>query len=378
MKRIFTLLLFILGLTLLLAIHASAEAETVTFYNGSTVYMTRYTDESGTITLPSGPSGGNQKFVGWIQKSGNADTLYPAGSTLTLSEGGSMAFEAVKLELKTLTGAAVSVGSPTTLRFDGAVGAADYNRLADLLGAENIKMGILIAPTDSIAGSQSDSKLRLNTNTAGLLARETSSFFYTTDRYGVFSGRTNAIADADLLTSYSARAYVTLDFGDRQVTVYATYTPEDHDRLPHYVIAKSFEDRTTAAAGYHVHACADAKNYYSPYSQSALNALRSNLDKIISVSQLDGGKVLSEYSKTHYGPFVAFNFYTSPYRMDRVLVDNPKGRDTYVIVANSGADTDHISAYFIGHSYRLPNTEWDEWKEDGLYISTANTTGAPF
>ena len=380
MKRILTALLFALGLTVLLALSVGAESGTATFYNGETVYTTANTDENGLLTLPAGPAG-SEKFVGWSIEVGDLEVLYPAGASVELPAGESV-FRAETVALRTLTGAAVSIGSPTTLRFDGALSLADYQRLVSLVGADKITLGLLIAPSTAVYGAQNDSSKFIHGSAAdGLLVR-TSVIAYSTAEQCVFTGRTDAIADDMLLESYSARAYLTVQTQDGSVTVYADYDPEKHDRMAHYVTAMAFEDRTESCKSGHIYTTADAPDHYAFYPESILEQLEARLDKVISVSQWNSTtqsveiRVVSEYAKDIYGGFTAFKFYASPYRVDRVLADDPAGFDTYVIVAEEGADFNNVKVYFIGHSYRPPSP--GEWKADGIYISVRNETGAPF
>ena len=378
MKRILTALLFVLGLTVLLTLSASAESQTATFYNGDTVFTTATADDTGSLTLPAGPKGSRQ-FVGWAVMSAAGEVLFPAGTTLELPEGESI-FTAVTVDLRTLTGAAVSIGSPTTLRFDGALGAADHDRLCALVGADKITAGLLIAPTTEIYGAQSDSTGFMHGCEAdGLLDRVSS--LRSAGGYRVFSGRTAEITDELLLESFSARAYLTVSTPEGDVTVYAEYVPENHDRMAHFVTAKAYEDRTETRTGGHVYTTAEAPEHYAFYPESALAQLKTRLDKVISVSQWNSEtqavdvRVVSEYAKNIYGGFTAFQFYVSPYRVDRVLEDSPAGFDTVVIVAKDGADHNNVSVYFIGHSYRPPQAS--EWKADGIYLAVRNQTNMP-
>ena len=379
MKRMLTALLFALGLTMLLALSVGAESGTATFYNGESVFTSVTTDANGMLTLPQGPTGA-KRFVGWSIAVGDLEALFPAGATVELPAGETI-FRAVTVDLRTLTGAAVSMGSPTTLRFDGALGAADYQRLISLVGAENVTLGLLIAPATSVYGAQTDSaKFTHGCEAEGLIVR-TSAPAYTTADYCVFSGRTDAIADDMLLESYAARAYLTVQTQEGAVTVYADYDPEKHDRMAHFVTAMAFEDRTESRKSDHIYTTADAPNHYALYPEQQLAQLEKRLDKVISVSQWNSQtqtveiRVVSEYAKNIYGGFTAFRFYVSPYRVERVLEDDPTGFDTYVVVAEAGADFHNVKVYFIGHSYRPPSPS--EWKDDGIYISVRNETGAP-
>jgi hypothetical protein len=373
MKRLLTALLFVLGLTVLFTVTVAAEDSTATFYNGDNVYVTVTATSDGTVTLPGCTVA--KGFVGWAYETADGHRLLPAGTTLSIT--GDTAFRAVCADLRTLTGAAVSVGSPTTLRFDGALSVKDYQRLTELVGADNVSVGLLISPTTSVYAAASDStKFQKDCGAAGLLDRS-ASIAYTTAACAVFSGRTDPIPDDMLLESYSARAYLTVTTTEGEITIYADYVPEKHDRMAHFVTAMAFEDRTEKPKDDHVYTTPAVTDHYALYPTGALNELEKRLDKVISVS---GGWdtdpiVANEYAQSMFGNFTEFLFYTSPYRVDRVLTDQPAGFDTYVIVAKEGADFNHIKVYFVGHSYRPPKAE--EWKADGLYISVRNITLLP-
>ena len=204
---------------------------------------------------------------------------------------------------------------------------------------------------------------------------------YTTADYCVFSGRADAIADDMLLESYAVRAYLTVQTQEGTVTIYANYDPKKHNRTAHFVTAMAFEDRTKSCKNDHVYTTADALNHYALYLEQQLEQLKARLDKVISVSQRNSQtqsveiRVVSECAKNIYDGFTVFQFYVSPYRVDRAPEDDLAGFDTYVIVAESGADFNNVKVYFIVNSYRPPSP--NEWKTDGIYISMRNETGAP-
>lgn len=379
MKRLLAVLLFMLGLTVLLTLSVAAEDSTATFYKGDSVYATETLDGTHDLTLPA-CSDADRIFVGWRTDSAEGSVLYPVGTTVTLPEGNSD-FYAVLIDLRTLTGAAVSVGSPTTLRFDGAISAADHAALAELVGAEQITVGMLIAPASQVFDATvGGTVLRKDVAAEGLLDR-IADLERTANGYALFSGRTEAIPDEMLLESFAARAYLTVATVYGEITVYARFDAEKHERMAHFVTAKAFEDRTERRDSSHIYTTESVKSHYAAYPEQTLARLEDRLDKVISVSQWNSQtqsvdiRIANEYAKNIYGTFTEFLFYTSPYRVDRVLEDDPRGFDTYVIVANEGADFRNVKAYFIGHSYRPPSA--NEWKEDGIYLAVRNETGAP-
>ena len=365
MKRFLVLFILTLGSILLLSLGAGAETREAMFYNDGALVESLVLDGDGGVTLPAGPNMGTKKFVGWVVSANGAEHLLVAGDRFVDATGsGNLAFHALGVEIKTLTGAAVSDTSQTKLRFDGAVALADYNRLVALLGADQVKCGVLIAPYMATNAAEFDH----SSTVEGLLDRPADSFLYSTDSLGVFGGRTDEIGGEALLEKYCGRAYLSVTVGGKTHTVYADYSLEDHVRNAHGVTACAFEDRASNATAAYANVTADG--CYSPYTAEQLNALRARLDQVIYVSIMGSGEVLGKYSKDHF-TFYDFNnaHYVSPYRVDRVIED--EGYEIYVVVGKDGADFNTVTAYYIGGSYTPPNRA-EEWKADGIYIKNRN------
>ena len=366
MKRFLVFFAAVLGLALLLAIGIAAEEQTATFYNGTATVTTEQVS-NGTLTLPAAPTVGTKKFIGWTLVQGEQRTLYPAGATLGTLPGGDLRFEAFAISLQTLKGAAVSLTSESTLRFDGALDRADYDALLALVGADNFRYGVLIAPYKSV-GAKS---IELNAPIDGLLVRTASAPLYTNEQYAVFGGRTDVIPDAAILEKYAARAFVSVQLGGTVVTVYGGYNPADHARSVHGISAAAFEDRTSSATT--THQSQTEAGCYSRYSATQLTLLRTRLDKVVCVGSITGTDVENKYSKDNF-TFIAYdpNHYASPYVVKEILREATS--ITYVVVGKDGGDHQNLTAYFLEGSYRAPDRA-NEWKEDGLYITVSTTTG---
>lgn len=365
MKRFLVFFILTFGVILLLSLGVSAKARQAVFYNGSSVEARMPIDEEGGVTLPEGPDMGAKKFVGWVLSDNDTECLYAAGDRFTA--GGDPVFHALGVEIETLTGAAVSYSAPTKLRFDGAVSLADYNRLVSLLGADQVKYGVLIAPYMASNAEAFDHSSSFD----GLLDRSATAFWHSTDTLGIFGGKTDEIGGEQLLEKYCGRAYLSVTIDGKTHTVYADYSLEDHVRNAHGVSACAFEDRSATATAVYANVTADG--CYSPYTEQQLSALRGRLDQVVYVSIDDG--VMSKYSTDNIN-FHDFNtaHYVSPYQLDRVIADdrsNPTGYDIYVVVGKDGADFNTVTAYFIGGSYAPPNRA-EEWKSDGIYIKHKN------
>ena len=370
MKRFLVLFILTFGSIVLLSLGVSAETRKAEFYNNGTLTESLALDGEGGLTLPAGPDMGAKKFVGWVVSVDGTERLCAAGDRFADAAGsGDLAFYAMGVEIKTLTGAAVTYTAPTKLRFDGAVALDDYNRLVALLGADRIKCGVLIAPYVVSEAKSFDH----NSSFAGLLDRPADAFLHSTDTLGIFGGGTDEIEGAALLEKYCGRAYLSVTIDGKTHTVYADYSLDDHVRNAHGVTACAFEDRSAVATATHANLTADG--CYSPYTAQQLNDLRARLDQVVYVSIMESGEVLSKYSKDHF-VFYDFNdaHYVSPYLVDRVIADdknNPTGYDIYVVVGKDGADFNTVTAYYIGGSYAPPNRA-EEWKADGIYIKHKN------
>ncbi|MBE6702101.1 MAG: hypothetical protein E7585_01650 [Ruminococcaceae bacterium] len=370
MKRFFALFAMLVGLTLLFAISAGAEDRTATFYSGNTLVDSQPVTND-TLTLPSAMNIGEKKFVGWTCVNGNSKTLYAADSTISVPRGGDLRFEAFGIELRTLTGAAVSTDGNAALRFDGILGFDDYAALVALVGESNISYGVLIAPYNKASG-------KTITHTAsieGLLVREAQDFFYTTARYCVFGGRTDSIADAAILEKYTARVFLTVKIDSTPITLYANYDAVNHSRSVHAVSAAAFEDRSSYSNS--VYDKKTEAGCYSRFTAEQLSLLKTRLDKVVCVGSVTGTEVESKYSMDNF-TFLSFHpdHYVSPYEVKEILRQD-NGYDsiiTYVVVAKEGADHNHVAAYFVEGSYRAPDRA-TEWKADGIYISVSTATG---
>lgn len=370
MKRLLTLLVAAFGLTLLFAIGISAEERTATFYNGNTK-LEEKSFSGDSLTLPNQVGVGAKRFVGWTLVNGNEKTLYVAGSTISVPEAGDLRFEVCSIDLRTMTGAAVSTTGDAVLRFDGVLNSEDLNALTALVGADNISIGILIAPYKSVGSTP----ITLDASIDGLLNRTSTGFLYTTARYRVFGGKTESIPDNDILEKYTARAYMSINVGGETVTVYAAYNAVDHSRSVHGVSAAAFEDRASIKGGAYTQKT-DA-GCYSRYTSAQLSLLRDRLDKVVCVGSITSTEVEQKYSLDNF-TFISYHpdHYTSPYRVKEILQQD-NGYETiltYVIVATGNADHNDVCAYFLEGSYRAPNRAL-EWREDGIYISTSTSTG---
>lgn len=365
MKRFLVFFILTFGSILLLTLGVSAESREAVFYNGSSVETRLALDSEGGVILPAGPNMGAKKFVGWVVSIDGAERLCAAGDRFADAQGsGDLAFHALGVEIKTLTGAAVTYSAPTKMRFDGAVSLADYNRLVALLGAEQVKCGVLIAPYMASNAQAFDH----NSTFGGLLDRPVDAFLHSTDTLGVFGAKTDEIAGEALLEKYCGRAYLSVTINGKTHIVYADYSLDDHVRNAHGVTAYAFEDRASTATAIYANLTADG--CYSPYTAEQMSAMRVRLDQVVYVSIMENGEVLSKYSKDHF-TFCDFNnaHYVSPYRVDRVIADD--GYDIYVVVGKDGADFNTVTAYYIGGSYTPPNRA-EEWKADGIYIKNRN------
>lgn len=372
MKRLLLLLTLMIALVICFALSAAAESGRATFYYNDAKVTSVSRNADGSFILPAAPDTGARKFIGWVLKDDNGhEGLYAADATYGDTAGKDLRFDALTVDFCTMGGAAVSYNAPNVLRFDGAIAMTDHQRLISLLGAENVTFGMLIAPYNGTNGKIFD---KINAP-AGTVDRTETAFLYSTDEWGVFSGRSNEIADSGLLEKYCARAYLSLRINGTEKIFYADYDVEKHTRSVHGVTAAAFTDRAGSATDTHPH-LTDA-GCYSRYDGGQLNALRARLDKVVYVSILENGSVQNKYSRDNYTFYtydcvgengqILHHLYTSPYKVEKVISNDPIGYDTYVVTGVDGADFNTVTAYFIGGSYRAPDRA--EWREDGIYIS---------
>ena len=376
MKRIITLIALLLGLTALFAITAAAEDRVAHFYHGETE-VDAVVLEGDALTLPDAPDTGNQSFVGWVlHRADGTERLLAAGAAFSDAGGsGNLQFESLAIELRTLPGAAVSTAGADTLRFDGVLELSAYNRLVTLVGTENLTFGMLVAPYVSPAA------FTLESCPAGTVNRVSAAFAYSTAQFGVFLGATEPLSADDILTRYCGRAYLTVNLDGTPVTLYASYSLKDHMRNLHGVSAAAYEDRMGVASATYATQIAPAS--YSRFTAEQIAFLKSRLDKVIYLhidlngDALEESRIQSKFSMDHFA-FSDFesSHYASPYKVERILTNDPNGYDTYVITAAEGADINNVRAYYVGGSYRTPNRA-AEWRADGIYISVLRDVTLP-
>lgn len=361
MKRLVVAVLLSVVLLSSLGLQTLAAAPRVTYRIGEQT-ATEAIGADGTVELfePDTALLGGKLFVGWVLLEGTEQRFLPAGAVYTHVGTQDLVFEALTVDLQTLSGAAVSLGDVQTLRFDGAIDKNDYARLVELFGAENITLGVLTARYSQVYGGKKT--FALDCGAESLLVHPSREFTYSTQTANMFIGRTAAISNEHLLEKYAGRAYLTVGTGADAVTVYAAFDPLIHARTVHGVTAAAYDRR--------------AQTPHVVYTDAQEQTLIARLDRVVNV-QMEGSGVsagvIHEYSLTNLADsFVPFTTYRSPYTLLEVRGDSPKGYDTYVIIGVDGADFSNISAYFIGGSTRLP--KGTECTEDGYCIAVRNHT----
>ena len=358
MKRFLATLLLIALFLPALCVGVSAAAPRVTFRVGQTEISQSTVPTNNRIRLPEAPTAhlGSRTFIGWATQEG----LYPAGAVYIHTPDTDIVFEAISVDLQTMRGAAVSLTGAPTLRFDGAIDRAGYDRLLELVGASNVTCGVLVALYKEVYGGT-----RVFTHDAdptiapSLRDRVATAFSFSTEPHRFFSGRTDAVGDSAILEKYAGRAYLTVTMSNGTAyTYYAAFDPDQHARTVHGVSAFAFEDR-------------DLSTPDGRYSAANMQALRARLDRVVNVDQTTGA-VCNEYSHNNID-FLTYRYYTSPYRVSEIREDFPaNGKETYVIVGRDGGDFRNITAYFMGGSYR--QSKGNECNSDGYYITVNSYT----
>lgn len=362
MKRIFLLLTVLFSLALLAACDrgespycppaggSTPPAQKAIFYNGEESEQFSLGEDINTLILPNAPEMNGATFIGWSYETADGEVLYHAGAEFTdLPDEGDLTFRAVGVRLLT-NGAATTELDEETLTFSGTLNGEDYRKLASLIGAENITVGMLIAPYAGVTGG--NRTFTLDCDAAGLLDRVNTIGTDTTPAHYTLVGTSNVIAPADILEKLAGRAYLSCTFGGKTVTAYAAYYPLNHTCTLYGASAILYEMLSLS-------------NPESP----ALAPLAARLDRVVSVGTTSGGSILNEYSLNNVD-FFSFTYYRSPYTLKEVLQNTPEGYTTYVVTGSTPDAHRTLSAYFIGRSYRAPTPA--EWQEDGIYIAVEN------
>ncbi len=312
--------------------------------------------------LPDAPTLDGRVFVAWQQVGGG---LYLAGETYDapLPQSGEITFRALGVRFGALPETTPHVDTHT-LEFSFSVDGADVRALA---GAADLKIGLLLAPYASVTGGT-------RTFTVDSLAAGLQNFSLSpdlaADKDYTVSGATGTIADSEILEKFAARPYLSFCHGTRVEVVYGSYLPLVHTASLYGAAALSTEDLRDAASAAYPHAVTtDAGVYFSPLPAAEYAARRALLDKAVFVDSA-AGRVESRFSLNNVD-FSDFQYYRSPYRVDRVEEDAEAGTSTFVVVgADDPAAFADISAYYVGGSYRPPRSS--EWRADGLYITISN------
>ena len=336
------------------------------FYDGDTLILTLDLTEQSLFSMPENPTGA-ESMIGW-ELEGENRFLGFGDSFDASGVGKDLVFRTVHARIATKTEVLPSLDD-STLLFGGTVNADDYRRLVSLFGAQNVEVGLLIAPYQNVTGG--DRRFTLDCGAEGLLVRPVTPTVNDGQTGCDLLGKTDPIADGEILEKYAARAYIKLTANGSQTTLYAPYYPLEHTCSLYGASALAFEDLTVAADAKHKHAVQTAKGTrYSAYTAAERELLRARLDRVVHVSTSASGLV-DRYSRNNVD-FYYFQYYTSPYRVKYVIPNTEKGERTYVIVGRDEADFNTVTAYFIDDSYRAPRAE--EWQEDGIYITVESKT----
>lgn len=362
MKRILLLLVALLSLTLLIGCNREETpspegggsnppaAQKAIFYIGDEIDQFALDKDVHTLILPNAPEMNGATFIGWVYEGAEGSSLYHAGASFTdLPDAGDLVFRALGVRLTTGEAAVASL-TEETLTFRAQLNGEDYRKLVSLVGAENISVGMLIAPYKNVTGG--NRTFTLDCAAEGLLVRANTLSATDTDAYYTLSGKSNTIAPADILEKLAGRAYLSCTFGGKTVTAYAAYYPLNHTCTLY----------GASAVMYEALAAADAE-------EAVLSPLRARLDRVVNVSM--SGSILHEYTLNNiFDPAYVFTFqhYQSPYTLSEVLSNTPEQGYTTYVVKGATPDAHHtVTAYFIGRSYRTPDPA--EWREDGIYIA---------
>ncbi len=167
-------------------------------------------------------------------------------------------------DIKMIAGASVKIDAPTAIRFGATLGDnLNVATLKELVGEENVKLGVLIAPTATVAAATAFTKDAL---AAGSYTDAQAELVGKT-----LIGKSADILEADYKTSYSGVAYVSVKIDGEWITVYGAYDAANA-RTVDAVAKSACEDLSDAQSDSYANAAGDK---FSPYTAEQLTSLKN-------------------------------------------------------------------------------------------------------
>lgn len=179
-------------------------------------------------------------------------------------------YDAARTDVSVLSGAALVANGPSIrLRFDSAIRHDVYYGLVATYGAENVKVGMLVAESAKVAGRTGFTK-----NDAAIAYTDlTATYLYSDAKYAVFGGYFT-VPNAKKGTLYTAVSYLEVTLPDGTMTFWSSVGTSTSAAD---VAERAFEDvRAERDDRIYRYWCSiDEQSYYSPYTSVQRNWLKS-------------------------------------------------------------------------------------------------------
>ena len=196
------------------------------------------------MTNASGLSAHCDEFVGGIEADGDPVAVDAAANQVTLTNCATSETLAETLALTTDRVASIRFATPTGIRYRTTVSGL-YDTLVSLCGADNVKLGTLIAPELYVTDAGSFTKEALDALTDidseryVEVAYGADEWYETADDAYVYTGAIAEILPANYAVNYCGIGYLTysVDGGNTWTTIYADYAEaEGQTGIPAYSI----------------------------------------------------------------------------------------------------------------------------------------------
>ncbi len=252
-----------------------------------------------------------------------------------------------------LDGASVRMKNPTGLGFTTRIDKAAYDEAVAICGAENVKVGTLITPTDyltcdfTIEALNANGIMYKNIPNEGWLNEET----IEKDGYYAYRGSLAPVKEYNYNRNFSAVGYLAYTVEGKTTYVYTEYREEDHSRSVAYVAKAAYED---------VYKEGIAKDQWLRPASDEPNTL-------ISYTEGKGWKVTAT---TSY-----YNFYLKAEVIDSHIA---QGATSLTITAGGSFDgTSHAGAPVNCQAWIIPKNSAgsDDWSFKAGYISGWTSIG---
>ena len=358
----------VLALAMLLCLgNLAVYGATVTLHSEGVVVETVEAVD-GKVTLPAAPVAKSGMFIGWCGTVNGEKFLLPAGATLEgVTED--MTVTAATANFSTREGASLRLkDNDLGVRFTTDIGMADYDRLVEYAGTENIALGTFIVPRYHIKKSSSNFNLEYMASKGYTKYLDVPAYaFYETDaKNGVYTiaGSVNKVLDKNRSLDFSGRGYMRVTYTDGQEALfYASFNEKKTISSVYCVVFEQYGDRN---ANYPNLILAGKHGEYSTrskYSLEELDLMKSLLDTVVAIDY-----DLTDPSYTYY--LKKSLYYISPWVLT-TQHDINRGLTHITISPKDTASIESLKGVVLSSRYRTLKTaefvngtlqfENDEW-----------------